>query len=188
MSLLSTIFPLPQPPVRVTVSSSAAAAERRSFVLNLPRNAVSRSHAYSYVATVSFLVLIFFLVPHRFYSRYQCRLGHRLIFVDQNGRTHHKGRFFDYYCWTMYNRIHVSYGWYFTFVQGFVYLFLIYLQGFTSKQTTDTCKTYVKLSAILYGFFGFTQLPCTNHVQIHKVLETASVSNLLATLLEGYVQ
>ncbi|KAK0582808.1 hypothetical protein LWI29_029822 [Acer saccharum] len=29
----------------------------------------------------------------------------------------------------VYNRLQFSYGWYFTFVQGFVYLSLIYLQG-----------------------------------------------------------
>ncbi|MED6168946.1 hypothetical protein PIB30_016633 [Stylosanthes scabra] len=67
------------PPVRVSVPSLAAAAERRSFVLNLPRN-----------ASVA-------VVLHRFHTRYQRRLGGRLIFVDQNGRTHHmtlhKGRF-----------------------------------------------------------------------------------------------
>ncbi|MED6133091.1 hypothetical protein PIB30_025243 [Stylosanthes scabra] len=78
------------PPVRVTVPSSSAATERRSFFLNLPRNAISRPHYYlQFVASISFFLLIFvcgFL-----------RLGQRLIFVDENGRTHHmtlhKGRF-----------------------------------------------------------------------------------------------
>ncbi|MED6212452.1 hypothetical protein PIB30_083473 [Stylosanthes scabra] len=74
-----SVFPLAQPLVRVSVPSSAAAAERRSFVLNLPRN-----------ASVA-------VIPHSFYTRYQRRLGGRLIFVDRNGRTHHmtlhKGRF-----------------------------------------------------------------------------------------------
>ncbi|TKY63830.1 UDP-galactose/UDP-glucose transporter 2 [Spatholobus suberectus] len=50
-----------------------------------------------------------------------------------------------------------SYGWYFTFVQGFVYLFLIYLQGFTSMQMVNPWKTYVKLSAVLMGSHGLTK-------------------------------
>lgn len=50
-----------------------------------------------------------------------------------------------------------SYGWYFTFVQGFVYLCLIYLQGFTSKQMVNPWKTYVKLSAVLMGSHGLTK-------------------------------
>ena len=42
-----------------------------------------------------------------------------------------------------------SYGWYLAFVQGFVYLFLICLQGFARKQTEmNQWKTYVKLSAV----------------------------------------
>ncbi|KAF5451522.1 hypothetical protein F2P56_026626 [Juglans regia] len=50
-----------------------------------------------------------------------------------------------------------SYGWYFTFVQGFVYLFLLYLQGFTPKQMVNPWKTYVKLSAVLMGSHGLTK-------------------------------
>ncbi|CAA2957324.1 UDP-galactose UDP-glucose transporter 2-like [Olea europaea subsp. europaea] len=50
-----------------------------------------------------------------------------------------------------------SYGWYFTFVQGFVYLVLIYLQGFTIKQKVNPWKTYVKLSAVLMGSHGLTK-------------------------------
>jgi len=50
-----------------------------------------------------------------------------------------------------------SYGWYFTFVQGFVYLCLIYLQGFTSKQMVNPWKTYVKLSVVLMGSHGLTK-------------------------------
>ncbi|CAJ1949966.1 unnamed protein product [Sphenostylis stenocarpa] len=57
----------------------------------------------------------------------------------------------------VYNRLHFSYGWYFTFVQGFVYLFLIYLQGFTSKQMVNPWRTYVKLSAVLMGSHGLTK-------------------------------
>ncbi|XP_050385123.1 UDP-galactose/UDP-glucose transporter 4-like [Argentina anserina] len=57
----------------------------------------------------------------------------------------------------VYNRLHFSYGWYFTFVQGFVYLFLIYLQGFTPKQMVNPWKTYVKLSAVLMGSHGLTK-------------------------------
>jgi adenosine 3'-phospho 5'-phosphosulfate transporter B3 len=56
---------------------------------------------------------------------------------------------FGFYCF--------SYGWYFTFIQGFVYLFLIYLQGFTSKQMVNPWKTYVKLSAVLMGSHGLTK-------------------------------
>ncbi|XVF13214.1 hypothetical protein REPUB_Repub08aG0189000 [Reevesia pubescens] len=51
----------------------------------------------------------------------------------------------------------VSYGWYFTFVQGFVYLILIRLQGFTMKQIVNPLKTYVKLSAVLMGSHGLTK-------------------------------
>ncbi|XP_024190187.1 UDP-galactose/UDP-glucose transporter 2 [Rosa chinensis] len=57
----------------------------------------------------------------------------------------------------VYNRLQFSYGWYFTFVQGFVYLFLIYLQGFTTKQMVNPWKTYVKLSAVLMGSHGLTK-------------------------------
>ncbi|XP_040986734.1 UDP-galactose/UDP-glucose transporter 2-like [Juglans microcarpa x Juglans regia] len=57
----------------------------------------------------------------------------------------------------VYNRLQFSYGWYFTFVQGFVYLILIYLQGFTTKQMVNPWKTYVKLSAVLMGSHGLTK-------------------------------
>ncbi|KAL2238169.1 UDP-galactose/UDP-glucose transporter 2-like [Sesamum indicum] len=57
----------------------------------------------------------------------------------------------------VYNRLSFSYGWYFTFVQGFVYLGLIYLQGFTTKQMVNPWKTYVKLSAVLMGSHGLTK-------------------------------
>ncbi|XP_030946232.1 UDP-galactose/UDP-glucose transporter 4-like [Quercus robur] len=57
----------------------------------------------------------------------------------------------------VYNRLQFSYGWYFTFVQGFVYLILIYLQGFTPKQMVNPWKTYVKLSAVLMGSHGLTK-------------------------------
>ncbi|KAL7111613.1 hypothetical protein ABFS83_05G100400 [Erythranthe nasuta] len=57
----------------------------------------------------------------------------------------------------VYNRLKFSYGWYFTFVQGFVYLVLIYLQGFTTKQMVNPWKTYVKLSAVLMGSHGLTK-------------------------------
>ncbi|WVZ17033.1 hypothetical protein V8G54_010015 [Vigna mungo] len=57
----------------------------------------------------------------------------------------------------VYNRLHFSYGWYFTFIQGFVYLILIYLYGFTSKQMVNSWKTYVKLSAVLMGSHGLTK-------------------------------
>lgn len=57
----------------------------------------------------------------------------------------------------VYNRLQFSYGWYFTFVQGFVYMVLIYLQGFTTKQMVNPWKTYVKLSAVLMGSHGLTK-------------------------------
>lgn len=50
-----------------------------------------------------------------------------------------------------------SYGWYFTFVQGWVYVALIYLQGFTPAQMVNPWKTYVKLSAVLMGSHGLTK-------------------------------
>ncbi|GMP61682.1 hypothetical protein CsSME_00024052 [Camellia sinensis var. sinensis] len=57
----------------------------------------------------------------------------------------------------VYNRLQFSYGWYFTFVQGWVYVLLIYLQGFTTKQMVNPWKTYVKLSAVLMGSHGLTK-------------------------------
>ncbi|KAI4343275.1 hypothetical protein MLD38_027803 [Melastoma candidum] len=57
----------------------------------------------------------------------------------------------------VYNRLHFSYGWYFTFVQGFVYIVLIYLQGFTTKHMVNPWKTYVKLSVVLMGSHGLTK-------------------------------
>lgn len=50
-----------------------------------------------------------------------------------------------------------SFGWYFTFVQGFVYLGLIRLQGFTVKQMVNPWRTYVRLSAVLMGSHGLTK-------------------------------
>ncbi|KAI5655568.1 hypothetical protein M9H77_32755 [Catharanthus roseus] len=57
----------------------------------------------------------------------------------------------------VYNRLSFSYGWYFTFIQGFVYLALIHFQGFTVKQMVNPWKTYVKLSAVLMGSHGLTK-------------------------------
>lgn len=57
----------------------------------------------------------------------------------------------------VYNRLQFSYGWYFTFVQGFVYLILIYFQGFTTKQMVNPWKTYLKLSVVLMGSHGLTK-------------------------------
>lgn len=57
----------------------------------------------------------------------------------------------------VYNRLQFSYGWYFTFIQGFVYLFLMYLQGFSTSQMVNPWKTYVKLSAVLMGSHGLTK-------------------------------
>lgn len=57
----------------------------------------------------------------------------------------------------VYNRLQFSYGWYFTFVQGWVYIALIHLQGFTYKQVVNPWSSYVKLSAVLMGSNGFTK-------------------------------
>ncbi|MBA0780742.1 hypothetical protein Gotri_004806 [Gossypium trilobum] len=57
----------------------------------------------------------------------------------------------------VYNRLQFSYGWYFTFVQGFVYLILIRLQGFTMKQMVNPWNSYVKLSSVLMGSHGLTK-------------------------------
>ncbi|KAJ4713027.1 UDP-galactose/UDP-glucose transporter like [Melia azedarach] len=40
---------------------------------------------------------------------------------------------------------------------GFVYLLLVYSQGFTTKQMVNPWKTYVKLSAVLMGSHGLTK-------------------------------
>ncbi|XP_051124133.1 UDP-galactose/UDP-glucose transporter 4-like [Andrographis paniculata] len=57
----------------------------------------------------------------------------------------------------VYNRLQFSYGWYFTFVQGWVYIVLIHLQGFTSKQMVNPWKTYLTLSGVLMGSHGLTK-------------------------------
>ncbi|EPS67403.1 hypothetical protein M569_07373, partial [Genlisea aurea] len=57
----------------------------------------------------------------------------------------------------VYNRLQLSYGWYLTFIQGWVYVALIYLQGFTPKQMVNPWKTYVKLSGVLMGSHGLTK-------------------------------
>ncbi|KVH95463.1 UDP-galactose/UDP-glucose transporter 2-like [Cynara cardunculus var. scolymus] len=57
----------------------------------------------------------------------------------------------------VYNRLQFSYGWYFTFFQSFVYLILIYFQGFTPKQMVNPWKLYVKISAVLMGSQGLTK-------------------------------
>ncbi|KAK4379345.1 hypothetical protein RND71_001207 [Anisodus tanguticus] len=58
----------------------------------------------------------------------------------------------------VYNRLQFSYGWYFTFVQGLVYVALIhFLNGFTPKQMVNPWKDYVKLSTVLMGSHGLTK-------------------------------
>ncbi|CAH1419525.1 unnamed protein product [Lactuca virosa] len=57
----------------------------------------------------------------------------------------------------VYNMLKFIYGWYFTFVQGSVYLTLISLQGFTTKQMVNPGKMYVKLSVVLMGSHGLTK-------------------------------
>ncbi|KAJ8450176.1 hypothetical protein Cgig2_033370 [Carnegiea gigantea] len=65
--------------------------------------------------------------------------------------------FFFGYLEYVYNRLQFSYGWYFTFVQGLVYIVLIYMNGFTTKQMVNPWRTYVKLSAVLMGSHGLTK-------------------------------
>lgn len=57
----------------------------------------------------------------------------------------------------LYNRLKFSYGWYFTFVQGFLYIGLIYLNGFRPKHILNPWKTYISLSAVLMGSQGLTK-------------------------------
>lgn len=57
----------------------------------------------------------------------------------------------------LYNRLKFSYGWYFTFVQGFLYIGLIYLNGFRLKHILNPWKTYISLSAVLMGSQGLTK-------------------------------
>lgn len=57
----------------------------------------------------------------------------------------------------VYNRLQFSYGWYFTFIQGFVYLGLISWYGFRPKHIVNPWKTYIKLSAVLMGSHGLTK-------------------------------
>nr|XP_009799555.1 PREDICTED: UDP-galactose/UDP-glucose transporter 4-like [Nicotiana sylvestris] len=64
--------------------------------------------------------------------------------------------------WTLleyiYNRLQFSYGWYFTFSQGLVFLALIYfLNGFNPKQMVNPWNTSVKLSAVLMSSGGSTK-------------------------------
>ncbi len=51
----------------------------------------------------------------------------------------------------------LSYGWYFTFVQGFVYLGVISCYGFRAKHILDPWRTYCKLCAVLMGSHGLTK-------------------------------
>ncbi|MCO5574163.1 hypothetical protein L7F22_027944 [Adiantum nelumboides] len=57
----------------------------------------------------------------------------------------------------VYNKLQFSYGWYFTFVQSFVYLGLIAWQGFRPKHMVNPWRTYVKLAAVLMGSSGLTK-------------------------------
>ncbi|KAM0946774.1 putative UAA transporter [Dioscorea sansibarensis] len=57
----------------------------------------------------------------------------------------------------VYNRQGFSYGWYFTFVQGFVYLALIRLHGFTMDHVVNPWSSYVKLAAVLMASHGLTK-------------------------------
>eukprot|EP00249_Psilotum_nudum_P022175 c28404_g1_i2 orf=225-1292(-) len=57
----------------------------------------------------------------------------------------------------VYNKLQFSYGWYFTFMQGFVYLGLMTWYGFRLKHIVNPWRTYVKLSAVLMGSHGLTK-------------------------------
>ncbi|KAI5072269.1 hypothetical protein GOP47_0012375 [Adiantum capillus-veneris] len=57
----------------------------------------------------------------------------------------------------VYNKLQFSYGWYFTFVQSFVYLGLIAWQGFRPKHIVNPWRTYVKLAGVLMGSHGLTK-------------------------------
>lgn len=50
-----------------------------------------------------------------------------------------------------------SYGWYFTFLQGFVYVGLIMAQGFRPKHCVNPWSLYVKISAVLMFSTGLTK-------------------------------
>jgi hypothetical protein len=50
-----------------------------------------------------------------------------------------------------------SYGWYFTFVQGFVYIGLILAQGFRPKHCVNPWSLYIKISAVLMFSTGLTK-------------------------------
>ncbi|KAH7415354.1 hypothetical protein KP509_14G039200 [Ceratopteris richardii] len=57
----------------------------------------------------------------------------------------------------VYNKLQFSYGWYFTFVQSFVYLGLIAWQGFRPKHMVNPWRTYVNLAGVLMGSSGLTK-------------------------------
>ncbi|CAK9227632.1 unnamed protein product [Sphagnum troendelagicum] len=57
----------------------------------------------------------------------------------------------------VYNKLKFSYGWYFTFVQGLVYLGVISCYGFRAKHILNPWRTYCKLSAVLMGSHGLTK-------------------------------
>ncbi|CAM6049002.1 unnamed protein product [Sphagnum compactum] len=64
------------------------------------------------------------------------------------------GFFFGY----MVNGIcELSYGWYFTFVQGLVYLGVISCYGFRAKHILNPWRTYCKLSAVVMGSHWLTK-------------------------------
>ncbi|KAH9563224.1 hypothetical protein CY35_05G113800, partial [Sphagnum magellanicum] len=64
------------------------------------------------------------------------------------------GFFFGY----MVNGIcELSYGWYFTFVEGLVYFGVISCYGFRAKHILNPWRTYCKLSAVLMGSHGLTK-------------------------------
>ncbi|KAH8962296.1 hypothetical protein BDL97_05G093600 [Sphagnum fallax] len=57
----------------------------------------------------------------------------------------------------VYNKLKFSYGWYFTFVEGLVYLGVISCYGFRAKHILNPWRTYCKLSAVLMGSHGLTK-------------------------------
>ncbi|KAG9145704.1 hypothetical protein Leryth_024796 [Lithospermum erythrorhizon] len=82
-----------------------------------------------------------------------------------------------------------SYGWYFTFVQGWVYLALMHLQGFTAKQMVNPWKTYVKLStssSLTKGALAFLNYPAQIMFKSTKVLPVMVMGAFIPGLRRRY--
>jgi hypothetical protein len=85
----------------------------------------------------------------------------------------------------------LSYGWYFTFVQGLVYLGVISCYGFRAKHILNPWRTYCKLSAVLIshgltkGSLMFPNYPAQIMFKSTRLfnLESLSVSSLYIFVL-----